>query len=304
MAARRSASLDGAEEGRLGGLADGSVAIVYDRVRDEERMLFEACERLGLPITKLYAPQLSFELGAAQETLPAVVLERCLSQHRGLALARLFASLGAEVVNRPEVIAACGDKLATNLLLVEAGVPTPRTAIAFTADEALALCERFGYPVVFKPLLGSWGRLVSRVSDRHAAEALLEHREVLGGPAHKVHYVQELVEKPGRDIRAFVVGDRVVAAIYRSSEHWITNTARGGVASNCPLTEEIESLSLRAAAAVGGGVLAVDLLESERGLLVIEVNHTMEFRNSVTTTGVDIPLLVASHLAGRRELVA
>lgn len=289
-------------------LDPGTVAIVYDRVRDEERMLFEACERLDLPVRKLYAPQLSFEIGAEADpdngALPGVVLERCLSQNRGLALARVFEGLGAEVVNRPAVIANCGDKLTTSVLLASAGVPTPRTAVAFTADEAIELCDRFGYPVVFKPLLGSWGRLVSRVNDRHAAEALLEHREVLGGPVHKVHYVQEYVEKPGRDIRAFVVGERVIAAIYRTSEHWLTNTARGAVASNCPLTDEIEALALRAAAAVGGGVLAVDLLESERGTLVVEVNHTMEFRNSVTTTGVDIPLQIVSYLAGRRELVA
>lgn len=288
------------------GSRSGSIAIVYDRVRDEERMLFEAFERLGVSVDRLYAPQLAFELDRPQESAaaPAVVLERCLSQNRGLALSRLYAAAGAEVVNRPDVIATCGDKLATNLALSTAGVPTPRTAVAFTAEEALALCERFGYPVVLKPLVGSWGRLVSRAGDRYAAEALLEHREVLGGAAHKVHYVQEFVEKPGRDIRVFVVGDRVVAAIYRTSEHWITNTARGAAAGNCPLTEEIESLSAAAASAVGGGVLAVDLLESERGLLVIEVNHTMEFRNSVSTTGADIPYLVAAYVAGRRELVA
>jgi [lysine-biosynthesis-protein LysW]--L-2-aminoadipate ligase len=195
------------------------------------------------------------------------------------------------------VIEVCGDKLATNAALAKHKVPTPRTGVAFEVDAVLKLCEDFGYPIVMKPVVGSWGRMVSKLSDRDAVEAVLEHKEVLGGPQHKVYYIQEFVKKPGRDIRAFVVGDEVIAAIYRSSEHWITNTARGGTASNCPLYDELVKIALNAARAVGGGVVAIDLVESERGLLVVEVNHTMEFRNSVTTTGVDIPARVVRYAA-------
>ena len=277
----------------------GELTIAYDRVRPEERLLFEACEAAGVRYEPLYVPDLAPELGAA-DGLPgegAVVLLRCVSQWRTLALARCLEANGALTVNPSRVIAVCGDKLATSAALVAAGVPTPRTGVSFTARAALDLCERLGYPVVFKPLVGSWGRMVSLVESRAAAEALLEHKEVLGGPEHKVHYVQELVAKPGRDIRAFVVGDRVVAAIYRTSVHWITNTARGGVASRCPVTDELSRVVLAAAAAVGGGVLAVDVVESAAGLQVIEVNHTMEFRNSIDVTGVDIPREVVTYAA-------
>lgn len=283
--------------------AAAGVAVVYDRLREEERLLFEAFERLGIPCTPVYAATLAVELGGG-EPQPPVVLERCVSQWRGLSLAHAFQAAGSEVINRPEVIATCGDKLATSAALVRFGVPTPRTGVAVDRDAALAEAERMGYPVVVKPLVGSWGRLVARVADRAALEALLEYKEVLGGPEHKVHYLQEHVEKPGRDIRAFVVGDEVICAIYRTSEHWITNTARGGKASNCPLTPEVVETCLAAARAVGGGILAIDLVESRRGLLVIEVNHTMEFRNSITTTGVDIPGRIAQHAAARLELVA
>jgi [lysine-biosynthesis-protein LysW]---L-2-aminoadipate ligase len=274
------------------------IAVVYDRLRPEERLLFDAFEAAGVAVDRLYAPNLSFDLGAAPERRYDVVLERCVSQARGLALARLYAAAGSVVLNRPEVIETCGDKLATSAVLAAAGVPTPRTVVAFGADEALARCEELGYPVVLKPVVGSWGRMVSRLSDADAVAAVLEHKEVLGGPAHRVIYLQEHVDKPGRDIRAFVVGDRVVAAIYRESEHWITNTARGGVARACPVDDALASVCLRAARAVGGGVLAVDLVESERGLLVVEVNHTMEFRNSIDTTGVDIPGEVVRHALG------
>ncbi|CAA9569167.1 MAG: Alpha-aminoadipate--LysW ligase (EC [uncultured Thermomicrobiales bacterium] len=168
--------------------------------------------------------------------------------------------------------------------------------LAFTPESALAAIEGMGYPVVLKPAVGSWGRLLARVNDRDAAEALLEHKVVLGSFQHGAFYVQEYVRKPGRDIRSFVVGDRTICAIYRESPHWITNTARGGEANDCPVTPELDRLSRAAAAAVGGGVVAVDLLEGERGLLVNEVNYTMEFRNSIHTTGVDIPGLIADHV--------
>ena len=156
--------------------------------------------------------------------------------------------------------------------------------------------EELGYPAVLKPLVGSWGRLISKVNDRDAAETVLEHKDVLGTYIHSIYYVQEYVPKPGRDIRAFVVGDETIAAIYRSSDHWITNTARGGRATNCPVTPELNDLCVRAANAVGGGVVAIDVLEGPEGPSVIEVNYTMEFRNSIETTGVDIPARIVDHV--------
>ncbi len=274
------------------------IAVVYDRLRPEERMLFESFEQEGVPFDQLYAPHIAVDFSDGEPwSKYDVVIERCVSQTRGLELSRIFEAFGATVINRPSVIEVCGDKLATNAALAKYNVPTPRTGVAFEVDAVLKLCEDFGYPIVMKPVVGSWGRMVSKLSDRDAVEAVLEHKEVLGGPQHKVFYIQEFVKKPGRDIRAFVVGDEVIAAIYRTSEHWITNTARGGTASNCPLYDELVDISLNAAKAVGGGVVAIDLVESERGLLVVEVNHTMEFRNSVTTTGVDIPARVVKYAA-------
>lgn len=280
------------------------IAVVYDRLRPEERLLFEAFERRGVAFDQVYAPHVAFDLGQRPVRHYAAVLERCVSQTRGLALARLYAATGAAVVNPPAVIEACGDKLATSALLAAAGVPTPRTIVAFDPEQALAACEELGYPVVLKPVVGSWGRLVSRLNDADAVAAVLEHKEVLGGPSHQVVYLQAYVAKPGRDLRAFVIGDQVVAAIYRSSDHWITNTARGAQASNCLVTDELADVALRAARAVGGGVLAVDLAETDDGLVVIEVNHTMEFRNSIATTGVDLPGLVVDHVAGAAAAVA
>jgi [lysine-biosynthesis-protein LysW]--L-2-aminoadipate ligase len=150
--------------------------------------------------------------------------------------------------------------------------------------------------VVLKPAVGSWGRLLSKVNDRDAAETILEHKVTLGSYHHSIFYAQKYIDKKGRDIRSFVVGGECVAAIYRSSEHWITNTAQGGKATHCPLGNELKDLSLRAARAVGGGVVAIDVFETEQGLQVNEVNYTMEFRNSIATTGVNIPSLIVDYV--------
>ena len=231
------------------------------------------------------------------------VLCRSLSQSRGLAISHILEHWGVRVYNSAAVTVTCNDKLLTTLALIHVGIPTPRTLLAFEAREALHGVETLGYPVVLKPLAGSWGRLLARINDRDAAEAVLEHRETLGSYQHSIHYIQEYIAKPQRDIRAFVVGDRTICAIYRSSEHWVTNTARGAVASNCPVTPELNSVCVRAAQAVGGGILAIDILEdAERGLLVNEINATMEFRNSIAPTGVDIPNAMLDYvLADIRE---
>lgn len=280
----------------------GGVALVYDRLREEERLLLAAFERLGVPHQVIHASQASLELGMGDA--PHVVLQRCTSQWRGQSLAHAYQAAGSVVLNRPEVVAVCGDKLATSAALVRYGVPTPRTTVAVDRQAALEAAAGLGYPVVLKPIVGSWGRMVARARDTAELEALLEYKEVLGGPEHKVHYLQEYVEKPGRDIRLFVVGGEVICAIYRTSEHWITNTARGATATDCPVTDELARLGLAAAEAVGGGIVAVDVLESERGPLVVEVNHTMEFRNSISTTGVDIPGRIAAYAASHLEMVA
>ncbi|MFU8830008.1 MAG: lysine biosynthesis protein LysX, partial [Phycisphaerales bacterium] len=206
--------------------------------------------------------------------------------------------LGIRCINSARTIEICSDKLRTTIELVRAGVPTPAVRVATNAESGLRAVEAIGYPAVLKPTVGSWGRLVARVNDRDAAEAVLEHRETLGSVQQSVFYVQEHINKPGRDIRVFVVGGEPIAAIVRTSEHWVTNTARGASAAGLAITDELGSICASAAAAVGADVVAVDVLEDpQRGLLINELNHSMEFRNSIQTTGVNIPELVARHVA-------
>ncbi len=271
------------------------VGFLHSLVRRDEKLLIEELrKRPEADLVFLDDRRLVFDLRSGPEV--DVVLERSINHSRALHALRFFESAGVRCVNAYEVARRCGDKMLTAVALQECGVPQPAARVAFTPASALDAIEQLGYPVVLKPAVGSWGRLLSKVNDRDAAETVLEHKSILGSYHHSIFFVQKYVHKDGRDIRSFVVGDECVAAVYRTSEHWITNTARGGRASNCPVTAELAEMSLRAAEAVGGGVLAVDLFETPDGLLVNEVNYTMEFKNSIDVTGVNIPGKVVSHV--------
>ena len=273
------------------------VGMLVSRIRVEEKLLLEAFEQRGVPVDLLDDRKVIFDLQAGAPWTGDVVVERCVNHSRALYALRLLNDHGVATVNSYEVASVCGNKLETSSALRRCGVPIPRCKVAFTAESALEAIEEMGYPVVLKPAVGSWGRLLSKINDREAAEAVLEHKEVLGTYHHSVFYIQEFVDKPARDIRTFVVGNETICAIYRYSDHWITNTARGATAENCPVTGELNRLSVEAAKAVGGGVVAIDLLETRDGrLLVNEVNYTMEYRNSIHTTGVDIPGRIAEYV--------
>lgn len=272
------------------------IGVLCSRVRAEEKLLFTELERRGLNYTKVDDREEIFDLHRYDYPYD-IVLERCIQHSRALYILKILNDAGISTLNSYHVAMTCGDKFLTTQALIHAKVPTPRCLLAFTPESAIAAMEELGYPVVLKPVIGSWGRMVSKINDRDAAEAILEHRDVLGSYQHSIFYIQEYIAKPGRDIRTFVVGNECIAAIYRTSEHWITNTARGGIASNCPISPELADLSVRAAQSVGGGIVAIDLLETSDGqILVNEVNYTMEFRNSIDTTGVNIPARIIDHV--------
>ncbi len=284
-------------------IASGSrrlhLGVLYSRVRVEEKWIFAAMEKRGIDYERLDDRSLFFDIeNPAPWKVYDAILERSISYTSGLYALRVFRGWDIPTINTVEVAEACGDKLATSSALARAGVSQPRNLVAFTPESALEAIETMGYPVVLKPVVGSWGRLLAKINDRDAAEALLEHKAVLGSYQHSVFYIQEFITKPGRDIRAIVVGDRVITAIYRKSAHWITNTARGGEGEICPLTPELEALCLKAAQAVGGGILAVDVIEDpHRGFLVNEINHTMEFHTAQPISGVDIADEIVSYVS-------
>jgi len=271
------------------------VGFLYTRLRVEEKYLLDEFEKHSdVEIVRINDGDTFFDIHQLPESVD-VLFERSISYSRGLYISRIFEAHGIPVVNSSAVAERCGDKYITSQLLAKNGIPTPRVMMAFDEESALRAVEAMGYPCVLKPVVGSWGRLLAKVDNRHMAESLIEHKATLG-VNHQVFYIQEYINKPGRDIRAFVIGDELICAIYRSSENWITNTARGGVATNCPINSEMREICKRAAQSVGGGLLALDLFETENGYSVNEINHTMEFRNSIVTTGVNIPAKMIEYI--------
>ncbi len=263
-----------------------ALILAHSILRAEEKLLVEAAARRGAAL-RLWDVR-----RAPLDRLPAgpgdVLLARCVSHGENEALARFAESRGIRVVNPWATMALCGDKGATSARLAAAGLPQPEWRLALSAEAALEAVEELGYPAVLKPVGGSWGRLLARADGREAAEAILEHKERLGG-ANRIFYVQRYVEKGGSDVRAFLLGGEPLCAIRRHSAHWITNTARGGRAEGLPPASLPTELLRSVAAALGGDFLAADLFETPEGWLVNEVNDGAEFRNSIDPTGTDIP---------------
>lgn len=269
-------------------MPDGPLAVLASRVRVEERLLFEELDRRRVDYRQVDTRTIMFRVD--QPRLPfAAALSREISHTRNLYATSLFEHAGVPVVNSSRIIGLCGDKLLTAMALVAAGLPTPRAMVTLTPEAALDYLDEFGYPAVTKPVTGSWGRLGARLHNREQAETVLEHRAALPGLHHQVAYVQEYVDKPDRDIKAYVFGGEVVGAIYKTSKHWRTNTARGGRALPCPLTDDLVKLLGKTAEAIGDGILGIDVLEDRDGALYVnEVNHTPEFHGAVEVLGLDL----------------
>jgi len=272
-----------------------SVGIAYDILRWEERALIEALRSVGAVVVPLHLSAKSFLL-SDEPALPDVVLARSVSHSVAVESAAVLEGLGVRVINSSHTIAVATDKVRTASILRRYGLPTPLTGVAFGPESALRLAREMGFPVVVKPVNGSWGRMVVLARDEEELRGIVEHRRYLPGVNSRVYLIQEFIRKPGRDIRIFVVGDRIPVAIYRFSDHWITNTARGGRASRAKVDEELSDLVLRVAGAVKGEVLGIDVFEDrERGYLINEVNAVTEFKNTVRTTGVRLQNIIAEY---------
>lgn len=265
-----------------------TIGILHSTIRGDEKLIIESAKKRNIAIKLIDVRHEVFNRETYQCDFD-IALERSVSTTKGTQAVRFFESMNIPVINSSTVASICEDKFYTSLVLQKAEVPTPKFAMVFDPLQAVKAIEQLGgYPVVMKPPLGSWGRLLAKINDIDALEAIIEHKEVLGTPYQKSYYIQQFVNKPGRDIRAFVVDGKTICAIYRDSPHWITNTARGGIASNCPVTKELSKISKNASEAVGGGILSLDIFETDDGFSINEINHTTEFKNSEKPTGVSI----------------
>ena len=269
------------------------ICIVFDRLRTEEKLLQKKAEELGYETSMIDAKITSFDTDSKPENYDFgdVVLERCVSYYRGLHFTACLEFMDIPVINKFDVANTCGNKMITSMLLKKNNIPTPKTYFSFSAETALDNFENIGYPLVIKPIIGSWGRSVMPIKDKDTAEAVIENRQVTDGPQDRIYYLQEMIDRPPRDIRVITVGDQAVSAMYRkSSGGFKTNIALGADPELCEITKEIEDLCEKTSKAVGGGILGIDLMEDkERGLVVHEVNNTVEFKGLVKVSDKNIP---------------
>ena len=274
-----------------------TITALYDTIRLEEKLLIESAKKNEINLEMVDCKKLSVDLNE-KKSFDSPVLQRCVSYYRNIHSTAAIEGQGVRVVNCLNTGIFAGNKLFTHMLLQKSGVPTPNATVAFSKDAAMNALDRNGFPKIIKPTVGSWGRMVSKINDMDSAEGIIEGREAMY-PIHQVHFLEEFVERPPRDIRAIVIGDTVPAAIYRNSGdgNWKTNTHLGGSAETCNITNELEEICLKAKNAVQGEIVGVDLMESnEKGLVVHEINNTTEFRNVVRVTGVDIPKLMLEYV--------
>ncbi|MGI0082354.1 MAG: lysine biosynthesis protein LysX [Nitrosopumilaceae archaeon] len=278
------------------------ISILYDTIRWEEKAIFDAGKKKGINIQMVDCKNLFLDLDKTKENF-GTVIQRCVSYYRSLHSTAALEGKGVNVINCLNTSILAGNKLFTHMLLQKHGVPTPFSTVAFSEEAALEALDKKGYPMILKPTVGSWGRMIALLKDRDSAEGIMESRERMY-PIYQVYYLEEFVQRPPRDIRAIMVGDKVVAAIYRYSGNgqWKTNMALGGRAEECKVTKELEDICVKAKNAVQGQIVGVDLMESKKnGLVVHEVNNTTEYKNTVRVTGVDIPALMIDYALESRK---
>ncbi|MFF5228374.1 lysine biosynthesis protein LysX [Dactylosporangium sp. NPDC000521] len=283
---------------------DMPIAVVASRVRREERLILQTMEERGLNFEHVDPRKLTVLLADGRPPYRAALM-REVSHSRAASVASTLDALGVPTLNRPPVLETCGDKLRTTLAFHNAGLPIPQAAVAWGTSSALEAMPKLGFPLVAKPVTGSWGNLTARVHDEEQGQAILEHRAALPNPQQHVYYLQEHIDKPGKDIKSYVAGDRVVCAIYKNAvDDWRTNTAIGGAPTPCPITDELNDLAVAAANAVGGGFLGVDILIDQEGrLFANEVNHTPEFHGAIDATDVDVAGHIVDWAVGTIEEV-
>lgn len=264
------------------------IGLLHTTIRGDEKLIMEASKKKNIALEVIDVRESMFSTKGANYKAD-VMLERCVSTVKGMHALEYFESIGIPTVNTLSVARICENKFLTSLTLWKSHISTPRFCLVFSEEQAKNAIEKLGgFPIVLKPISGSWGRLLSKINDMDSLESLLEQKTILGGPQHHAFYMQEYINKPGRDIRLNVIGKKSVAAIYRESSHWITNTARGARPLPCPITKDLEDIAVKTVTAIGEGVLGIDIFESKDGFIVNEVNHTMEFKNVQRVTGVDI----------------
>ncbi len=281
------------------------ISIIYDQIRWEEKKIYQEAMNRKLDIQLIDAKEINFKTDTSKEELQKiygeVVLQRCLGFYRGLHITAFLETKGITVVNKFNTINTCGNKLLTTLKLIENNLPIPKTSITFTTKSSLSALEELGYPAINKPLIGSWGRMVTILKDKQTANAIFEMKEIMNNPINNIHYNQEMIQCSGEDIRCIVIDNKLITAISRkpAKGEWRANVAKGATVSKYEITPELNKLVTLASKSVGGGILGVDIMDSGNGLVINEINGTVEFKGASTISDIDIGKIIIDYVTSK-----
>ena len=278
-----------------------SLGIVYDRLRWEEKVLLKEAELMGINVNFIDVKSMKLDSQTPEKVIKEqfgeIILQRCISHIRGLSITKYLELNGIKVINNYETSESCGNKMDSTIILEKANIPTPRSIVSFSSEATIDSIDLIGYPAVSKPVIGSWGRLVIPLRNKETAKNLMDVRAQNSNPYNQIHYIQEMIDRPPRDIRCIVVGEEIITCVYRYSppDEWRTNVAVGGKTEKCPINSELEDIILKTSKTFGGGILGIDLMESPKGIVVNEINPTVEFRGASKVTETNIPKAIINY---------
>ena len=272
------------------------VGILCSKIRIEEKLLFREFAKRNIEPVQIDPRKIILSSDTHDFDGVDLVLNREIGQTRAELIVDYLEAMGVKTINSGAATTLCNNKILSTQILEQKGIPVPVTKIAFSQSMALQAASEIGYPIVIKPVWGSWGRLVSKISSESDLEAIMDHKEGLGGPQHSIFYIQQYIKKPDRDIRVFVIGGVPVAAMYRASTHWLTNTAKGGIPQKLDLNKDIIDLCKNIVDVLGVEIAGVDLVEHDNKYLVFEVNTTPEFHGLNDVSDVNIAKLMVEYI--------
>lgn len=287
-----------------------NLGIVLNRVSFEEKQIILACKELGINVEQIKNEELFLQLNSEKDPhiKSDIILQRSLSAVRAVYSTAILETKGYKVINNYNTISISADKLLTTLLFEKYKIPNPRTFAGFTAHSVLNSVEKYlKYPMVTKPILGSWGRMVAKIESYNQLSSIVESKEVMGDLFQKIHYFQEFIDAPQlnpnnpADIRVFYLGGECIAAMgrFRPEKDFRSNIALGGSAKKLEIDSEMVSISKKVAEALQAEMLGVDLMITEKGYVCIEANAVPGFEGIANATGINIGKQIAEYIKNK-----
>jgi [lysine-biosynthesis-protein LysW]--L-2-aminoadipate ligase len=272
------------------------IGILCSRVRIEEKLIFASLRKRKARFISIDPRNLFLNWEKDLNDKIKLIFNREISQTRAELILEYLNKKGIQTVNSSQSTRICNNKALCTWELQKNHIPVLKTIVAFSIEEAVIKAKRLGYPVVAKPIIGSWGRLLAKIDNQETLESILEHKEALNSPYHSIFYLQPYVDKPGRDIRVLMINKEPVAAMYRQSSHWITNTAKGATPKKLKLNPELINLTKKVAEILDVEIAGIDIIETDSDYKVLEVNSTVEFHGLQSVSSINIADEIVDYL--------